>query len=700
MPRAKGRITVVVVVGFLLLAAQHAGPAWAGVIYVKADVSGANNGSSWADAYTDLQTALAAARSGDEIWVAAGTYKPTIDIVRTISFVMKEGVTLRGGFRGTETDLAQRNWETNPTILSGDIGTTDTLDNSYHVVRGASSAVLDGFTITGGNTTSSGGSGMNNSGCSPTVANCLFTGNAGIFGGGMYNNNGSTVTLVNCVFSGNTGGTAGGGICSYRSSLTLTSCTFSGNTADWGGGMYNYTTSITAADCAFTSNTAAVRGGGMFNYLNAVNLTNCVFYGNTATDHGGGLINQDSLSPVVTNCTFVGNVAVDRAGGMQNSSCSPTFANCIIWNNVAPRDPEIYKQSGGISIFRHCDIKNSGGSGPSWNSAIGTDGGGNVDYDPLFTAPATPAGADGLWRTDDDGLRLRVNSPCIGAADPALAPETDIRGLLRKNGPEIGAYEFVPANVSEFIEHFYQSFLNREPEPGAVDRWRVGYMEHMLNCDVDARLITREMARIFLDSPEYAARNRSDEEFLRDCYMAFLWRAPSQGELDGWLGGAWTRGEALTCLGRSEEFSTLMENLFPNSQGDATRNFVTGMYIGTFDRPAEAGGLLYWADVLNQADDKRAAAKTMARVLFTSAEYIGMNQTAEDTVIRLYRSFLGRFPGEDEVAYWAGELKTGRLTLDQAIELFGDSVEFATILNRYFPPLAPPARANDWALYQ
>jgi len=65
-----------------------------------------------------------------------------------------------------------------------------------------------------------------------------------------------------------------------------------------------------------------------------------------------------------------------------------------------------------------------------------------------FVAPATPAGPDGLWRTSDDGLRLRSASPCIGAADPAVAPETDILGLPRSSPPDIGAYEFASGGGS------------------------------------------------------------------------------------------------------------------------------------------------------------------------------------------------------------------------------------------------------------
>jgi hypothetical protein len=159
-------------------------------------------------------------------------------------------------------------------------------------------------------------------------------------------------------------------------------------------------------------------------------------------------------SPTVTNCTFSSNTASGggvyfrgEGGGMWNYGGLPTVANCIFWDNSAPLGAEIYKASG-TPTFSHCDIRGSGGSGALWNPALGADGGGNIMSDPRFVAPATPAGPDGLWRTGDDGLRLLSDSPCIGTADPAAAPQTDILGLPRGAAPDIGAYEFASGGGS------------------------------------------------------------------------------------------------------------------------------------------------------------------------------------------------------------------------------------------------------------
>ena len=157
--------------------------------YVKANAAGLNNGTSWANAYRSLQSTLGLSTC-TEVWVAKGTYKPTkrtnSSDPRSATFQLKNGVAIYGGFAGTETVLTQRKPALNPTILSGNIGSTAVAtDNTYHVVTGSNTdntARLDGFTITAGKAdgTSSPdwfGAGMLIDAGSPNLKNLILSGN-------------------------------------------------------------------------------------------------------------------------------------------------------------------------------------------------------------------------------------------------------------------------------------------------------------------------------------------------------------------------------------------------------------------------------------------------------------------------------------------------------------------------------------------
>ncbi|HML75014.1 MAG TPA: right-handed parallel beta-helix repeat-containing protein [Anaerohalosphaeraceae bacterium] len=224
------------------------------VIYVNASATGANTGESWDNAFTSLQSALDAAISGCEIWVAEGTYKPSKEVdgtgARYRTFQLQNEVGLYGGFKGNEISRDLRNWEVNKTILSGDLnGNGKDNNDAYHVFYRLpkpgdeyinTSAVLDGFVISGGNANGAGfhgcGGGMYNSASGPTISNCTFVNNSAIFmGGAICNENASHSTIINCIFRNNTAEN-GGGILNSSSGIVVTDCTFANNSATKNGG--------------------------------------------------------------------------------------------------------------------------------------------------------------------------------------------------------------------------------------------------------------------------------------------------------------------------------------------------------------------------------------------------------------------------------------------------------------------------------
>src|SRR5688572_20158873 len=172
----------------------------------------AGDGLTWSNAFASLQQALAAAQAGDEVRVGQGTYKPTTGTNATVSFVLKNNVRVVGGYAGSGHAAAPdtRNDAAYATILSGDIGAAGVItDNSHHVVVGSgtnATAVLDGFTITGGFAAQeANGGGMYNVAGSPTVQFCTFVNNRAEFGdgGAVFNYQDSIPAFYHCVFADN-----------------------------------------------------------------------------------------------------------------------------------------------------------------------------------------------------------------------------------------------------------------------------------------------------------------------------------------------------------------------------------------------------------------------------------------------------------------------------------------------------------------
>ena len=420
------------------------------VIHVDDDAGGAGDGTSWPNARKYLQDALAQARSGDEIRVAQGLYRPdemtagppsrrrralsvsfgTGD--RTATFGLRNGVTIRGGYAGLGTpDPDARDISEYATILSGDLrgddrpGFANNTDNSYHVVTGNDTdrtAVLDGVTITGGN------------------ANDEDPDSDRTHGGGVYMDAGRA-TLTRCTIVANAA-MQGGGMCALTGSgPTLADCVFLGNFAHYhGGAMDNSESNPSLTNCTFLANSVAMKyGAGIRNYRSSPHLVNCLFVGNTAEGNAAAMFNHNHSNPTLVNCTLSGNAAHGVAGIDNALESTPALTNCILWGNTSHVDTgEAAQIRGQTSSMHFCCIQGWSGT---W---AGT---GNHGGDPLFV---DADGADGVVGTLDDDLRLLPGSPCIDAGTNAALSRlvvVDLAGNPRiVNGMvDMGAYEGVAA---------------------------------------------------------------------------------------------------------------------------------------------------------------------------------------------------------------------------------------------------------------
>jgi len=326
-----------------------AAPAYA-ITHVDADASGANDGSSWADAFTDLQAALAATPAG-EIWIAEGVYRPAAPGgARSASFALKNGVALYGGFAGTESSRVTRNTSANPTVLSGDLNGDDmprlvnghasffnAADNSHHVVTAIDvddTARLDGVTLAHGYAYAVGfegpsvgaGGGMLVMNASPTLRRLTLTGNAGPRGGAVAIF-GSTASFINSAFVENYADIGSGGAV-YSDGLsdsTFHRCTFRANAAiggqpvdGMGGAIYNAVggrLTVTSSDFFFnytgfrtySLSEERTRGGAIASWGTQTTIRESRFIGNRS-HLGGALYAHD---PSVLNSVFNGNEATD-----------------------------------------------------------------------------------------------------------------------------------------------------------------------------------------------------------------------------------------------------------------------------------------------------------------------------------------------------------------------------------------------------
>ena len=414
------------------------------VLHVDGDAAPGGTGADWGNALDSLDLALSDAVPGDEIWVKEGIYVPGhLPISPDSTFDVPDGVSLLGGFAGTETSASQRDPRANLTVLSGDLQNNDTGKvngitttpaniagtNAYNVVTVSFAApVIDGFTITGG---------------SALVAP--------IVGQGLDSRGGGIIVDTD-----------------FARIPTLSNCRIIGNTAVQGGGIFVHSNGgCDIESCDFRANSSTGRGGAAYYWWSRVTTKNCNFSGNRAGDDGGAIYDdpQANGTSLFVNCTITGNTAVDGGGGLNantTGSASAQVFNTLIWNNssqgsTAGTGSSVNNTS--MYAFSHCLFQNINLAGT--NNLDGAVAG----NDPAFFYPLDPALApsiEGEFRPGYDTavLDAGTNSAIAGISED-LSGETRILG----GTVDIGAYE---GPLHTLFDFWMSGFFPGETDPAII----------------------------------------------------------------------------------------------------------------------------------------------------------------------------------------------------------------------------------------
>lgn len=341
---------------FLPFAPRPAAPALPVATYFVDASSGGGAGTSWGSAFSTLTDALAVASSGDLIVVAEGTYTPYVTGNRSDTFTVPVGVSIEGGYLGTESPGSPLGSAQN-TILSGNIlGTPGVTDDVYHVIT-----VYDPVPP------------------SPVTKFRRLTirdGNANAYGnnkgGGIFCSN-VPVRVEDSYFVDNRA-TQGGGIGGYAGSIKLKRCTFTGNHAnDLGGAVYAEYMVFKSYSCTFEDNDSDNLGGAIYaRWTGALTseVMNGKFIGNSSYYGGAAyLFGTDPYSAGLKfiNCTFAENDANSGSAVAAGSQADSRIQNSILWGNTGSA-----ALSGPHTVV-YSDVEG------------GYTGNGNVDIDPLFS---------------------------------------------------------------------------------------------------------------------------------------------------------------------------------------------------------------------------------------------------------------------------------------------------------------------------
>lgn len=468
------------------------------ILRVKPDGDDSKNGSDWDNALKSVQAAinkLADGGQGGEVWVAAGTYQPSIymsnaNTDRSAAFVMKDGVSVYGGFEGKELTRAERDtkkgsmpWQYNrSTVFVGnayggaatggggkceyneaDNKWSVTGSNSNHVVWFANLdgtafknvTVLDGVTIKGGSAQEAKG----------TKENFFGDRGAGVYMAG-------NAYLTNCVVTENAAKGKGGGVYLYGGRI-IGSLLYN-NEGQQGGAVYVDNSGIVLR--SMLTNNSGYDGAAVYMVSDTKwadgslhpeyqILSTSVVSNNTSRHNGAVYCNQGG---VMLQTTMANNVSVGTVDAADNESAQTgglyvkgygLSVNSVLWNNlIKERNVPMYAVNPTVKTVRFFNTAVSGMNNSVWNNTLQqdmvslsddnySDAEGVITPDFERSSILSREGVDPdlknveYYWIPEKGSNLRSIGLELGRfpEEVVLAPELDIKGNLFAQKPSVGA---------------------------------------------------------------------------------------------------------------------------------------------------------------------------------------------------------------------------------------------------------------------